>query len=308
MRVPVYGHTGTVGSVLYRWLRERTPVELAGVSLDQRDGEHREIADWVFICVPTPTTDGGQDLSALKDALVWLHRRPMGIVIRSTVLPGTCERIAREHPEWRVWHWPEFLSARTAWEDFCHPWAHVVGGDAAEWADTWAPLLPRAGQTVYVDRTTAELIKYAHNVHGALQVTYANLLYDMAQRASGDFEAVKAAMPSLGYIGQGIVKGYWDVWRDRKRGYDGACFPKDVDAIRHWLMGQAELLDGMAAANARLRAGGMKQNWCPKHGEVPQDWVHYICTGSTADPVPHCPICRMPLENVTAEQLPVPRQ
>ena len=257
MRVTVYGHTGTVGSVLYRWLRERTPVELAGVSLDTWD-EHMWWPDWAFICVPTPTTADGQDVSALEDVLHRLgfnepaHRHP-GIVIRSTVLPGTCERIAREHPEWHVWHWPEFLSARTAWEDFCHPWAHVVGGDAAEWADTWQNLLPRAGQTVYVDRTTAECIKYAHNCHGALQVTYANLLYDMAQQAGGDFEAVKRAMLSLAYIGLGIVKGYWDVWRDGDRGYGGACFPKDVDAIRHWLMGQAELLDGMAAANARLR-------------------------------------------------------
>ena len=256
MRVTVYGHTGTVGSVLYRWLGERTPVELGGISLDRRDGHWTQVPDWVFLCLPTPTDEGYQDQSALNIVLEALTcYEPLAVVIRSTVLPGTCERITREHPKWHVYHWPEFLSARTAWEDFCHPWAHVVGGEAAEWADTWQNLLPRAGQTVYVDRTTAECIKYAHNVHGALQVTYANLLYDMAQRAGADFEAVKRAMPSLAYIGLGIVKGYWDVWRDGDRGYDGACFPKDVDAIRHWLAGQAELLDGMAAANARLRGG-----------------------------------------------------
>jgi UDPglucose 6-dehydrogenase len=259
MRVTVYGHTGTVGSQLYRWLKERTPLELAGISLDRRDGSYWQTPDWVFLCLPTPTGPDGQDQTALENVIELIAswaKVPHAVVIRSTVLPGTCERIAQEHPEWRVYHWPEFLTARSAWRDFCHPWAHVVGGDAAEWADTWRGLLPKAMQVVYVDRTTAELIKYAHNVHGALQVTFANLLYDMAQRTGADFGALKRAMPSLGYIGQPIANAYWDVWKDGGRGYGGACFPKDTDAIRHWLAGQAELLDGMAAANGRLRREG----------------------------------------------------
>lgn len=254
MRVTVYGHTGVVGSVLYRWLEKNTSVKLAGVSLDCRDGDYGQAPDWVFLCLPTPTGPGGQDQSIIGQTLRQLPDREMAVVIRSTVVPGTCENIAAQHPRWRVYHWPEFLSARRATADFWLPSAQVVGGDREEWQRTWHDILPLAIMgTVYVDRTTAEVIKYAHNCHGAMQVVFANLLYDMAQASGADFEAIKATMPKLGYIAPQTIQAYWDVFKDGGRGYAGACFPKDVDAIRHWLMGQAELLDGMAAANARLR-------------------------------------------------------
>jgi len=258
MRVTVYGHTGTVGSVLYRWLRERTPVELGGIALDGWDDKADQHPDWVFICVPTPTGPEGQDQKAIDFVVQHVARchpkQPLAVVIRSTVLPGTCDRIAREHPEWRVYHWPEFLSARTAWEDFCAPRVQIVGGDGIEWSDVWYGRLPKAVKgTLYLDLTTAELVKYAHNCHGAMQVIFGNLLCDMIQAASGDMATLKAALPLLGYVNSRLVGAYWDVWRDGERGYAGACFPKDVDAVRHWLAGQAELLDGMAAANARLR-------------------------------------------------------
>ncbi len=259
MKVVVYGHTGVVGAQLFRWLSEQG-LAPAGVSLDERVGDASE-PDWAFLCLPTPTGPDGQDLSAIEDVAAQLAGRDVNVVIRSTVLPGTCARLQVEHPEWRVYHWPEFLSARTAWEDFCDPRIQIVGQDktgylAQHWDRVWGGWLPPAESgTKHVSLETAEMIKYAHNLHGAMQVIYANLIEDMMIQAGNVHrDMLTWAMVDLGYVKADTILAYWNVKKDGYRGYGGACFPKDVDAIRHWLAGKVELLDGMAAANARLRA------------------------------------------------------
>jgi UDP-glucose 6-dehydrogenase len=110
--------------------------------------------------------------------------------------------------------------------------------------------------TQYVDLSTAEVIKYAHNTHGALEVIFANLLYDACERSAAQFEGVRNVVPLLGYVSRTLVSTYWNVHKDGKRGYAGACFPKDVSALAGWLGERGELLQGMERANARLRGEG----------------------------------------------------
>jgi UDPglucose 6-dehydrogenase len=253
VRVTVYGHTGTVGRQLFRWLGE-VGLDPSGMSLDDTWGEPGA-EDWAFLCLPTPTTEDGQDLSAIEEVAEFLGDGERHVVIRSTVLPGTCARLQAEHPEWWVYHWPEFLSASTAWADFCEPQVYVIGGDGLEWLATgWEDILPTPSHwSVYTDLKTAELIKYAHNCHGAMQVIFANLLRDAADKCGADWTHLMQGVLHQGYVSPETVRAYWNVEQDGYRGYGGACFPKDVDAMRHWLAGKAELLDGMTAANARLR-------------------------------------------------------
>jgi UDPglucose 6-dehydrogenase len=262
--VRVYGHTGVVGAQLYRWLAEAGTAGLSGVSLDRVDGDSDSVPEWAFVCVPTPTTDEGQDLSAVEDVLARLAGHPCAVVIRSTVLPGTCDRIQAEYPEWDVYHWPEFLSAATAWEDFCHPDVQVLGYASTQawqrWSVRWdgeddACWLPGClSRRAYCRLAEAETVKYAHNVHGALQVTLANLVYDACEQSMARWSGVSAVLTNLPNVGQHIIDTYWDVGKDGKRGFGGACFPKDVKALRLWLGDKAELLEGMERANARLRA------------------------------------------------------
>ena len=252
LRVTVYGHTGVVGRVLYEYLRELAGLAVGGVSLDG-ETPGADDCEWAFVCVPTPTVDGGQDQGPLYSVL--RRTRARNVVIRSTVLPGTCAVIQATHPEWAVYHWPEFLSARRAKADFRHPHTQVVGCvDSQPWAETWERRLPGRWQpTQYVDLSTAELIKYAHNCHGAMEVIFANLLHDACERSGAQYECVRGVMPSLGYLSRPMVQTYWNVHQDGKRGYAGACFPKDVQALAVWLGEQGELLQGMEKANARLR-------------------------------------------------------
>jgi UDP-glucose 6-dehydrogenase len=259
-RFVVYGHTGVVGQQLYRWLRERG-ADVAGVSLDGTEGD-AERAVWAFLCLPTLTReDGSQDVEAIEQVCSGLASGR--VVVRSTVLPGTTSWLAKRHPGLTFYHWPEFLSARTAWEDFAHPRARFVGCDMRPstieaWQAEVEPLLPVAAETTrFVEWPTSETIKYAHNIHGAMQIVWANQMYDVCNESGADWRAVQDMLPLLGYVSHRQRAAYWDVWKDGKRGYGGTCFPKDTGALRAWLTRRGwpcELLDGMEQANARLRA------------------------------------------------------
>lgn len=253
MNITVYGHTGAVGAQLYRWMKEQG-ASVAGVSLDRTDGEPG--GEWAFLCLPTPTVNGVQDRSAIDDVMARVTAE--NVVIRSTVLPGTCAAYQAQYPSKAIYHWPEFLSARTAWHDFCNPNVRIIGCrymDRHRWEQAFEneDLLPGV-YSVMTDTNTSEAIKYAHNTHGAMQVIFANLLWDMCWQSGADFYTLKTAIREVGYIPDSIIEAYWDTERGGYRGYGGACFPKDVQALAGWLRGQAELLEGMEAANARLRA------------------------------------------------------
>ena len=252
--ITVYGHTGVVGGALYRWLKEHA-VAVAGVSLDRTDAcpERSEGAEpggeWAFLCLPTLNTeDGHQDRGAIMSVCNGTGAR--FVVVRSTVLPGTCRTLQRAFPCKTIYHWPEFLSERTAYADFCGPKARIVGGPREPWQHDIEPLLPRA-PSYFVELETAEALKYAHNVAGAMQIVYANMLYDVCAKSGASWESVRAILPSLGYISPETARAYWNVWQDNKRGYAGHCFPKDVDALRGYL--DNDLLEGIAGANAKLR-------------------------------------------------------
>jgi UDP-glucose 6-dehydrogenase len=64
-------------------------VEVSGVSLDRIDGAVHSAPDWIFLCLPTPTVDCKQDISAITDVLAKYDGQAVNVVIRSTVLPGT---------------------------------------------------------------------------------------------------------------------------------------------------------------------------------------------------------------------------
>ena len=74
----------------------------------------------------------------------------------------------------------------------------------------------------------AELAKYAHNVFGALKVTYFNGIYELTKELKCDYDNVKQGVLLSGYINDTHthIPGH-----DGKFGYGGKCFPKDISAF-----------------------------------------------------------------------------
>ena len=234
---------GFIGSALKIWLEEHNPAVRIVVS-DPPKGMNDDIsgADLYFIQIHIPTEeDGSQDLSLLKQLISALPDKP--IFVRTTILPGTSERLSIETGH-RVYFMPEFLTERTYIEDF-QTQPMVFPAEEA--------LLKRVfpgKHYVTMNSLEAEITKYAHNVFGALKVTYFNCVADTCRRHHLDYEKVHAGCLLSGYINamHTAVPG-----PDGRLGYGGKCFPKDVNALAEWAKGTP--LGDLIAPLHRLNVG-----------------------------------------------------
>jgi UDP-glucose 6-dehydrogenase len=140
-------------------------------------------AEAVCIAVGTPSRrgDGHADLSFVYDAvreIAPLLSATAVVITKSTVPVGTGDEIerilrdARTDADIEVVSNPEFLREGAAIQDFKHPDRIVVGTDdlraRAVVAELYRPLYLNASPIFYVNRRTAELIKYAANAFRAM--------------------------------------------------------------------------------------------------------------------------------------------
>jgi UDPglucose 6-dehydrogenase len=101
--------------------------------------------------------------------------------------------------------------------------------------------------------TEAELVKYAHNVFGAIAVTYANHLYDVSQTLHADYEKIFQAFSAP--PGVKSLRRYGTIFHNNKRGYGGPCFPKDVNSFLVFCKNlgiKVEIIQAARDANRRL--------------------------------------------------------
>ena len=173
------------------------------------------------------------------------------IIIKSTVMPGTTDAIATKHPEHHVFYIPEFLSEKTAEEDYANPRRGYIIGTTLphDSYDKGFPieLLPDF-EKVSVQRLPAyqaELLKLATNAFYALKVTFANQLFD-----AGVKQATLYALGDDPWIGN----DHMGIWHKNYRGYNGACLPKDSEALVDFIgnTGSSVLLDAMQDYNDNL--------------------------------------------------------
>ena len=141
---------------------------------------------------------------------------------------------------------PEFLSERTAYDDFCYQPMIYTGEE-----DLLKNIFVNK-KYVVMSNTEAELTKYAHNVFGAVKVTYFNGIYNMCQKMNLDYEKVHKGFLASGYINDmhTFVPG-----PDGKLGYGGKCFPKDVKAFEKYTKSYPinKLINATDAINSEFR-------------------------------------------------------
>ncbi len=188
-------------------------------------------ADIVFVCVPTPTKPSGFD-SSIVEAGVGLAGKGKIAVVKSTLLPGTTERIQKKYPDRIVLCSPEFLSVATAAWDAAHPFSNIVGmpKDTPKHraaAKKVHAVLPRAPFSVTAKSVEAELIKYAHNASGYVQVILFNIMYDLAQKMGAQWDVIEKAIEADPMVSNRYAKPV----HKSGRGAGGFCFIKDFAAL-----------------------------------------------------------------------------
>ena len=200
-------------------------------------------SDYIFISVPTPSNkDGSINLDIvygvfdeIKD-VIEEDKKPV-LLLRSTVLPGTTTKIQRKHPTLKIVFNPEFLTERSAKLDFINQSRFVLGGS---WGDTEAVARLyqwRFGEYIPVIKTnfeTAEMIKYMCNCFFATKVSYMNEMKKLADKVGANWEDCVGGFSLDGRIGHSHlnVPGH-----DGKFGFGGSCFPKDIQAMVHFMSG-----------------------------------------------------------------------
>lgn len=222
IKVGVIG-CGVVGGTLIKWL-EKHNKKCEILRVDPPKGFNDDIsqADIIFISIHIPTEkDGTQDLMLLESIIKDCPNVP--IYIRTTLLPGTCDKLSKKLNK-EVNFMPEFLIERLAEEDIeVQPVVFTANVDLLRNVFV-------GKKYVVMNSTEAEIAKYAHNVFGALKVTYFNGIYELCQKHGADFNKVREGVSVSGRVGDyySEVPG-----PDGKFGYGGKCFPKDVEAFIH---------------------------------------------------------------------------
>jgi len=235
MRVGIIG-LGFVGKALLHGLKEEVEVmkidPRLGTSIVNLKNFNPKI---IFICVPTPMSDDGmQDISIVNSVIneINLHNISSLIVLKSTVLPNYIKSIEASVKKF-IFN-PEFLREKHANEDFINSTLIVFGGDPidakelANFYDVYTKCICK--DYVYIDSSSASFIKYSINSFLATKVTFFTQLHEIYE-SSGTNEPWKKFTSALSKDPR-IGSSHLDVpGHDGRKGYGGACFPKDTNAF-----------------------------------------------------------------------------
>jgi len=221
---------GMVGGALKRYF-ESKKVKLYFYDKGNNFGSVGEVnkADIIFICVPTPfDAKIGFDLSYIEDACSNIFENKI-IIIKSTVLPGTTEKLQQKYPQHKFLFNPEFLTEATADNDMQFPNRQIVGfiKESKDVAEDILNILPVAPFQKIMPAKEAEMVKYFSNTWFMTKVVFANQMYDLCQKLGINYEIVKEAAAADKMIGP----FHLEIFHKGYRGAGGKCLPKDMRAL-----------------------------------------------------------------------------
>lgn len=186
----------------------------------------------IFFCLPTPFVDDfGYDLSSIKENLLFLSKNNYGglVVIKSTVSVGTCSQLFKKY-NLKICHNPEFLTQRTAFEDF-HNQKNIIIGYDQNLDDLKYLIKIYSKYNAKINLCTtkeSEAAKLFCNSFYAQKVMIFNEFYSLCEKLDIKYDYVKKMMLDNDWINP----MHTDVpGPDGKLAYGGACFPKDTKAL-----------------------------------------------------------------------------
>ncbi len=185
----------------------------------------------IFICVPTPMEDDGAQnseiiTSVIKDLLQYCPKATK--VVKSTVLPSILDKL--NDLESKLVYNPEFLREKHANQDFINSKMLIFGGDKKLSTRISNAYLEhsrcKTKEHIFTDLRTASLIKYSINTFLASKVIFFNELFSVYEKlnVSDSWDKIINIISKDERMGHSHmnVPGH-----DGKKGFGGACFPKD---------------------------------------------------------------------------------
>lgn len=189
----------------------------------------------IFVCVPTPSDESGAcDTGILESVLKQLQGFTGMVISKSTAPPQTYQRL-EAILDVNLAHVPEFLTQARAKHDYVNPHKIVVGCRKKHRSEVTDILMNSA---VNFDRVSIEycsvaeasFFKYLANNMLAIKVAVCNEFYDLAKVMDVNWQSIVDIAKNDHRLGS----THWSVpGPDGSRGFGGACFPKDTQAINH---------------------------------------------------------------------------
>ena len=220
-------------------------------------------SDISFIVVGTPSTPEGHlnlnyIFNVAKEIGTALKDKDSFhvVAIRSTVLPGTCEKVAgiieetsgkKCNVDFAVVSNPEFLREGSAVDDYLNPPLTLVGTDNEKALSMMKELYKDIpGEFISTDIRVAEIMKYVDNTYHALKIVFANEVGNICKGLDIDSHKVmeifckdRQLNISPTYFKPGFA-------------YGGSCLPKDSKALRtlaHDLYVDVPVINAIDASN-----------------------------------------------------------
>ena len=196
-----------------------------------------KVDEAIFVCLPTPMKKSGRCdtrivetvISDINDANHRLNKKIIAVV-KSTIEPGTTERLNDRYSHVTVVFNPEFLTEANSFEDFKNQTRIIVGGPrpaSSHVKNIFRKAFPKT-PIVKTSSTIAETVKYFTNCFLATKVSFANEMYEICQELKIDYDKVI----EYALYDQRIGKSHLSVpGPDGDLGFGGHCFPKDLSAM-----------------------------------------------------------------------------
>ena len=192
----------------------------------------------IFVCVPTPMKkDGSCDTSIVEGVVtdidklvVYRNVSDRVVVIKSTIPPGTTEKLNKICKNIQVIFNPEFLTEANYIDDFRNQNRIILGGPRPGITKVkrfYSKIFPKT-TIVKTGSTIAEMVKYTTNTFLATKVSFANEIKMLSDKLDIDYDKVVEYATYDDRLG----KSHWSVpGPDGHNGFGGSCFPKDLNAI-----------------------------------------------------------------------------
>jgi UDPglucose 6-dehydrogenase len=235
--------------------------DVKGYDIKQPETSLKDVlnCEVVFVSVPTPQrADGTCDTSIVESVVGEVAQAGYQglLTIKSTVEPGTTDRLIKQYPRLRIAFCPEFLREKATFTDFVEQHDICVIGT---YSDSDFELLKKVHDPLpqnYAKLTPleAEFCKYFLNVFNALRIVFANQFYDVTKAAGADYQKIRTAITKH----RAIPPIYLDA-NENMRGFGGACLPKDTSGFATFarkMLGESwglSIFDGIVEINKRYK-------------------------------------------------------
>jgi UDPglucose 6-dehydrogenase len=185
-------------------------------------------AEILFLCLPTPSENSTKEIYAACTELSVIEYKGI-IVIKSTVPIGTTKDISNKFKNLTFVHNPEFLSMKTAEQDFETQKHIVIGGNDNDNIiyNFYKRHFPDAEISV-VSSDESESMKLFCNSFYSVKIQFFTELYLLCNTMNIDYNKVRDLMLKNDWINpmHTNVPG-----TDGQISYGGMCFPKDTNIL-----------------------------------------------------------------------------